>query len=111
MVLIGRKRERVAFQTYAAPSPDTYGDAYAGSWSTAGTYWCEVEPIRGKEYFAQDRAREDVSHRFRFRWNSTLDAATGKDRLLWNSTGFDIVSIINSNARDREIEIMAREIR
>lgn len=106
--MIGAKRERVAIQRSSGASPDPYGDVANQDWSTIGTYWAQVEPISGKEYFAQDRTKEDVTHRFRFRYSATVDGVTGADRLSWNSETFDIVSKINTGARDREVQIMAR---
>jgi len=65
-----RATERVLIQ-----SPTETADSYGGrsvSWATVGTYWAIVEPLTGRELFAQQTTQNRVSHRITIRYQSAL---------------------------------------
>lgn len=84
---------------------DGYG-AEIVTWTTQGTYWASVEPIRGREFVEMKQAQAEVSHRIRMR------VATGikpEMRVSFDGREFEIDSVINVRERDRELQLMCRE--
>ena len=103
----GKLRHYITIET-AADSIDGSGDV-TESFSTLAQRWASIEPLSGREYFTAQQEASEVSHKIRLRWDSTVSAVTPKHRIAYDSRTFDIVSVFNSNERDRELMIMAIE--
>ena len=58
------------------------------------------------EYFAAQSTQADVTHRIVLRFLSVI---IPKMRVKFGSRVFDILSIINVNERNRELQLMCRE--
>ena len=78
----------------------------ATAWETFATTWASIEPLIGREYFAQQRERATVSHKIRMRH---LSGITHKMRISWESRNFEIESVLNVGERNRELVLMASE--
>lgn len=76
------------------------------AWETFATTWASVEPLIGKEYFAQQREQATVSHRIRMR---QIAGITHKMRVVWGARIFEIESVLNVGERNREIVLMCQE--
>jgi SPP1 family predicted phage head-tail adaptor len=76
------------------------------TWSTFATAQASIEPISGREYIAAQSTQADVSHRIRLRY---LSGITPKLRVNYSSRIFDILSVININECNRELQLMCRE--
>jgi SPP1 family predicted phage head-tail adaptor len=76
------------------------------TWETFATAWASIEPLVGREYFAQQREQATVSHKIRMRY---LPGITHKIRLVWGSRAFEIESVLNVAERNRELVLMANE--
>lgn len=76
------------------------------TWETYATMWASIEPLIGREYFAQQREQATVSHKIRMRH---MPGITHKTRVVWNSRLFEIESVFNVGERNRELLLMASE--
>ena len=104
---IAQLRNRVALQT-GTDSKDGSG-VPEQSWATTTTRWAEVRPLRGVEAFQAAQLNADVDHMVTMRYDATVGAATPKNRLLWGSRAFDILSVVNVDERDEWLEFLVRE--
>jgi SPP1 family predicted phage head-tail adaptor len=101
---IGALRHRI---TIEAPV-ETQGEdgTVTQAWETYAAVWASIEPLIGKEYFAQQREQAAVSHKIRMR---ALDGVTHKMRVSWGPRLFEIESALNVGERNRELVLMCRE--
>ncbi len=75
-------------------------------WDTFTTAWASIEPLIGKEYFAQQREQATVSHKIRMRYQPGI---THKMRIAWGTRVYEIESVLNVGERNREIVLMCSE--
>jgi SPP1 family predicted phage head-tail adaptor len=101
---IGRLRHRIAIER-VTETQDTDGTVME-TWSTFATVQSSIEPISGREYFAAQSTQADITHRVIIRYLSDI---VPKMRVKFGSRIFDILSVINDNERNREIQLMCRE--
>lgn len=101
---LGPLRHRVTFQQRKT-TVDEYGQPVEG-WDDIATVWASVEPISGRELLSAQQVQGELTHRIRCRYFAGLVAA---DRMLFESRGFDLKSIINSMEIDASLEILATE--
>lgn len=100
----GRLRHRLTLQSQTETR-----DAYGGSiitWSTEATVWGAIEPLSGREYFAQAQIQSEVAVRIVMRYRTGIDTTwrVKNDGLIYN-----IESVINDSSRDRMLTLMCRE--
>ena len=76
------------------------------TWQTYATPWASIEPLIGREYFAQQREQAAVSHKIRMRYQPGI---THKMRVAWGTRLFELESVLNVSERKREIVLMAHE--
>lgn len=104
----GQLRHEVVIEQPTETSNE-YGDEITG-WTTFDTVFASVEPIRGREYFlAQNVSQEEshqVTHRIRIRY---LSGVLPTFRITWGSRAFDIHSVLNTEERDIEMELLCTE--
>ena len=101
----GLLRHRVKFQR-PVETQDSYGEPDV-TWYTIGTYWARVENVNGMEVFADDALRSKRTVRFTCRYSSDLDELTPKHRLWFNNTAYDIQQVLDAEAMNRELHILA----
>jgi len=101
----GWLRHRVTIQKKTT-SQDSYG-AEQETWTNVATVWAGIEPLRGREYIDAQNATAEVTHRVRIRYQSGI---TPRMRVSFGSRTFEIVSVINVLERNRELELMCREV-
>lgn len=77
------------------------------SWVKVATIWGSVEPLRGREYFQADQAQAEVNTRIRVRYREGI---MPKMRVIRGNQTFDIESVIDPETRNRELELMCREL-
>ncbi len=76
------------------------------SWEAFTTAWASIEPLIGREYFAQQREQASVSHKIRMRH---LPGIAHKMRIAWGTRIFEIESVLNAGERNRELVLMVSE--
>lgn len=90
----------------ATETRNGYGEAVK-TWSTVTTVWASVEPLRGRELFDAEQVQSEISHRVRVRYSGSV---TPQNRLLFGSRVLEIQAVINVNERNREMQLMCKEM-
>ena len=81
--------------------------AVVNSWSTHVSAWASIEPLKGQEYLAAKAQDASVDLRVRMRYQAGV---TQKMRVLYGSRVFEIVSVINSLEKNKELQLMCKEL-
>lgn len=97
----GNMSQRVTLQSRAA-GVDSHGHP-STTWSNVVTVWADVQPIRGREYFAAGQTQSPVDVRIRIRYRSGVTQAM---RAVWRDVPHDIVSVIDVGAQRTALELM-----
>jgi SPP1 family predicted phage head-tail adaptor len=106
----GKLKKRLTIQSLPdVPERNSDGSEKVddSQWQDLATVWASVEPISGKEFFAAQEIVAEITHRIRLRYYAGL---TPKMRLKLNDRIFDMQRILNVEERNRELEILAREL-
>lgn len=100
----GTLRQRITIQT---PTVTTDGSGISTeSWTTFSEVWAAVEPLTMRELFSAAAMDSKVDVRFVIRY---LSGVLPTMRVYYNSKYYNITSIINTNERNRELQILASE--
>ncbi len=102
---IGPLRHRIALQA-GTGTQGGYGNIPL-TFSTYATVWASVQPLSGRELLNAQQVYAETSHRIRLRYLSTV---TTKDRILFDSRAFEIVSMINWNELNWMLELLCKEV-
>ena len=101
----GKLRKRVAIQSRTdSVSDETM--APTQTWTTVATVWASVEPLSGQEGIQANQLNAELSHRVTIRYYSGLTAAY---RILWGTRVLRIVSVLNTDERNREMVLSCME--
>jgi SPP1 family predicted phage head-tail adaptor len=103
-VKIGKLRHRITIEE-TTETQDADGSVIE-NWSAFATVQSSIEPISGREYFAAQTTQADMTHRINLRY---VAGVKPKMRVKFGSRIFDILSVINVNERNRELQLMCRE--
>ena len=85
-------------------------DGYGGkatTWGTACVCWGSLEPLRGREWIESGLENSEVTGKFRMRY---YDGITPAMRLYYSDRTWEIVSVINPGERNRELELILKEL-
>lgn len=99
----GKLRYRITIQNYTITN--TQGEI-AKTWATFATVWADIEPLKGREYFESAIEEAEVSAKITMRYKSGVKPQM---RVLHDSVYYDIVSVIHSGLREREMVLMVNE--
>ena len=102
----GRLRHRLVVQ-HEEESQDTYGGV-TRTWTTLDTVWGSVEPLSGKELIEAQQLDATLTHRIRIRY---LANVTETCRITFDSRTFEIQTVRNFSERNREMELLCKEVR
>lgn len=103
----GQLRHRVTFQT-STISPNAVGDPVQ-SWSDIGTVSARVEALAGKERFSAMQQQADADYRIVCRYHSGLSGLAPEDRATWGDRTFDVKAVLNTEGRNRELQVFVTE--
>jgi SPP1 family predicted phage head-tail adaptor len=103
-VKIGKLRHRIAIE-HVAETQAADGSVLE-NWSEYVFAHASIEPISGREYFAAQTTQADATHRICMRYLAGIEP---KMRVKFGSRIFDILSVINIDERNRELQLMCRE--
>lgn len=106
MVAIGAKQHRLEIQQ-PVTTPDQYGDPVV-AWTTIGTVWASIEPMKGRERLLGDQIVGEMDTRIKVRWGAITKQITAAHRGVHQGVVFNFVSIAHIKLEQREIEIMAK---
>ena len=105
MTRIGAMDKEITFQT-GALSSDGMGAGGTTTWSDTLTCWAAIWPLRGSEAVDNLKTEHSVTHKIRCWYSSSINA---KQRIKYGSRYFEIISLINPDEANIELEIMATE--
>ena len=69
------------------------------------TVWAAVEPLAGRELFAAQQLQAETTVRIRMRYWSEVKPEW---RALWRDAVYEIQSVIDTGAEQRELQLMCR---
>lgn len=101
----GELRHRITFQELSSSQND-YGESL-NEWIDIKTVYAAVYPVSGKEFFEAEKNNSEVSHKINIRYTSGLKPSM---RIKLMERYFDIVSIINFQEKNTEIQILCKEL-
>lgn len=107
MVGSGRLNKRVLIQQAVAGSPEVneYGEKNV-VWTDLATVWAAVEPLTGREFWAQQQVQSEITVRIKVRYRS--DITTGM-RAVYNEAIYMIKSIVDPLEKHEELHLMTSE--
>lgn len=100
----GLLRHRVTIES-ATSTQDAVGQDIK-TWATFGYWYCNISPLRGREYIDSRSIQDEQTYKFQGRY---VNGITPQMRIVWNSKTFDIQAVMNVNERDRMTEVLAVE--
>ena len=100
----GKMRHYISLQS-PSNTKDVYGSVTV-AWTTQWKGYAEIDPPKGREYFAAGQTQAEVTTRIRIRYGSSV--AT-KWRAKFGSRYFNINSIIDPDERNIEQILMCTE--
>lgn len=104
MIRAGRLNRRVTIQRRDS-GEDSAGQP-VDTWSDIATRWAAIQDLNGREYFAASGEQSEVSTKIRLRYEPLFSDVTPEDRATWNGNIYNIKSVINPNAENRELILM-----
>jgi len=101
MMRAGKLRERVSLERWSATSDPRWGAG--GGWVTFDTVWAGIAPRAATEVIeAKSQQQTQITHDVVMRYRPDVD---GTVRLRWGSRVLEIVSVLDVEARGRELNI------
>lgn len=111
----GDLRRRIQFQQRVV-TLDTSGQQIANWIDVLTNVPANIEPLSGRELIAAQAVNAEVSHRITVRYHPALanPVTTASMRVIYQAAAgvtryFNLASAMNSDERNRTIEIMANE--
>jgi SPP1 family predicted phage head-tail adaptor len=101
----GRLRHRIKIQEYTE-SQNTYGEV-TKNWTDYATVWATFEPIKGKEFWESQQINAEITTKVTMRY---LAGVKSKMRILLGTRIFEIDSVINPEERNRELQLLVKEM-
>jgi len=104
-VNIGKLRHRVTIQNKV-----TLLDGYGGvtsTWQDVATVWASVEPLNGRELYAAQQVKAELTHRIRIRYMSGIKPEM---RIAFDNRTFEIEAIIDPEERHESLELLCSEV-
>ncbi len=103
MARAGGYRELATIQRLNSPGVDAYGNT-STAWGTLATRWANIREVPGREQI-QSGAQMGVNMAtMRLRKDSVTVAVTTADRISVRSTTWDIESVLQVDAKGKEME-------
>ena len=101
----GRLRHRVKIQHYTE-SQNAFGEA-TKNWTDYATVWAAVEPVKGREFWESQQINAEITTKVTMRY---LAGVKPKMRILYDTRIFEIDSVINVDERNRELQLLVKEM-
>lgn len=107
MLNSGKLNKRVLIQRSIAGSPpvNEFGEPVV-VWEDIDTVWGSIEPLTGREYWAQQQVQSEITVRFRIRYRDDILAGM---RVVYNTAIYMIKSIIDPLEKHEELQLMCSE--
>jgi SPP1 family predicted phage head-tail adaptor len=99
------KRIKISQLVTGSPATDEFG-APNTSWEELDTVWAAVEPISGREFWAQQQVQSEITAKIRIRYRD--DVAVGM-KAEYNNKTYMIKNIIDYQESHKELLLMCTE--
>ena len=100
----GKLRHKITIQYYTE-SQNSYGEM-TKTWSDYATVWASIEPIMGREFWESQQINAEVTAKITIRYLADINP---KMRVKYGSRIFEIISVINPEEKNRELQLMVKE--
>ena len=106
MILSGSLRHRITIQEPVAGSPQQLPNGEPDvAWVDVMTVWASVEPLKGRELMLAQQMQSEVDVRIMMRYRAGITTIM---RAVFNGVNYDIKSVVNSELRNIELELMCK---
>lgn len=107
MITPGILNKRITIQQLVAgfPAVDSLGEPQT-TWTDLAEVWAAVEPLQGREFWAQQQVQAKITIRVRIRYLSTVTAGM---RIVYGSRILDIHVPIDPKEKHEELQLMCSE--
>lgn len=102
-ITAGKLRHRIVIQQLAEGENDM-GDIVQ-TWTDFAAVWASIEPLSGREYFSAQQVTSETTGRIRMRYRAGVLATM---RVLFGGQTYRILSVINPEERNIELELMTK---
>lgn len=103
----GNLRHRITFQEQTEAQND-YGEKNKDlDWIDVTTVWASINPISGKEFFSAEKVSSEVSHKINMRY---IPGISPDMRIQFRERLFHIISVINFQERNIELQLLCKEL-
>ena len=100
----GKLNKRITIQEYSEAS-NSIGEPIK-SWSDVATVWAGFKTLKGSEKFRNEQVLADVSASIIIRYR---DDVTSKQRIIFGSNTYEILSVINPEMANKMLLIDCKE--
>jgi len=100
-----KKRVKISHLVTGSPAVDDLG-APNTSWEEIYTVWAAIEPLSGREFWAQQQVQSSLSVRIRIRYRN--DILPGM-KAEYNSKTYVIQNVIDKEEKHQELQLMCSE--
>ena len=102
--MIGKYRQRVTLERKQRTSDG--GGGWTTEWVRYGASRCFIAPLSGREVLAGNQLEAAVTTRVVMPFRKDITAA---DRVVYQGTPYNIVSVINVNQLSKDLELLCEE--
>jgi len=101
----GKLRHPIEIQ-YDNGSQNSFGQQIP-DWTKLVDWHASIEPLQGNELWRAQQVNAEVSHRVRMRYRASI---TPRNRIVFDSRNFDILAVLNHDEKNRELELLCKEV-
>ncbi len=99
------KRLVISQAVAGSPAVDEFG-APNMTWEELDTVWAAIEPLSGREFFAQQQVQSEITVRIRIRYRN--DVLSGM-KAEYGSKTYVIQNVIDKEEQHQELQLMCSE--
>lgn len=99
------KRVKISQLVTGSPPVDSVGQPNT-SWEELNTVWAAVEPLSGREFWAQQQVQSEITTRIRVRYRSDITVGMKAE---YNSKTYVIKYVIDYQEEHKELWLMCSE--
>jgi len=100
----GRMDKRISIEAQAT-TRNAIGEPVT-AWAPLAAVWASIEPLRGREFWAQQQVQSEVTTRIRIRYRAGITPA---HRVRHAGRIYNIHSVIDPKERHEELQLMCME--
>ena len=107
MINAGKLNKRVSIEESVAVSPavNEFGEPNV-VWDELAEVWAAMEPLTGREFWAQQQVQSEITVRIRIRYRDDIVAGM---RVVYNQAIYMIKNVIDPLEKHEELHLMCSE--